>query len=387
MTTSLVNAIYCFSRRKYYRMFEQNINLNPTTPSARRVPVDSSPASSPFKLFTNIIEPFFPSEPDEPSAEVDASPAADHATPDVWQLAVWDPTPLALQLFTYFSPVHAMVYWLSLPLDSSTTSPIKTYFTVIATVFILTVQTQYLQRAFTQRSKDQTVLHREVLHEYDAKFVHPRLNVPRRDVGTSTDEGGYADAYAPVLSRGFTTNPNPAYRDYLNQETPRYNRTLKDDPFDVKSPPVNRRLRFPVTPRKERDRSASPTKRSVSVSSAASSSADTPGRASYLDFQSLSYTSGREAPSTSSRRDSAVGSDYSSYTNGSANLRGSTRTRESYGGSGLRDSTGRRESGLSGSSTLRGSMARRSLAGGAPPGFGGSEGRAEIDRTPRRRAY
>lgn len=51
-----VNALYTFFRKRHYRMFEQPVDLPPNTPSAHRVRVDSSPASSsPLRYMQNII--------------------------------------------------------------------------------------------------------------------------------------------------------------------------------------------------------------------------------------------------------------------------------------------------------------------------------------------
>lgn len=41
-----VNAAFTFFRKRHYRLFEQPVDEAPATPSARRVPVDSSPMSS-----------------------------------------------------------------------------------------------------------------------------------------------------------------------------------------------------------------------------------------------------------------------------------------------------------------------------------------------------
>ena len=94
---------------------------------------------------------------------------------------------------------------------------------------ILSAQSYFLSAYFSQQSKDTSVISKQVLHEYDTKFVHPSLNRPVREVGIQTpprrrastptsyiDSGTTTtevDTYTPhiVINRGFHVNPNPAY--------------------------------------------------------------------------------------------------------------------------------------------------------------------------------
>ncbi|KAF9632448.1 hypothetical protein BFW01_g3310 [Lasiodiplodia theobromae] len=207
---SIVNAVYTFRRKRHYRLFENPVERTPTTPSARRVRVDSSPiASSPLRFLSNIIT--------STSAEARAHP---DAARDVWEISVWDPTPTCLRLFCLFSPGHVLVYWLFLPLASLDPRPSVTVVTTMVLGVLMTTQLHLFQSFFSQQTKDAALIHREVLHEYDTKFVHPNLNKPVRNVGTQTpDEESKAkvtrevDTYTPttVINRGFRTNPNPAY--------------------------------------------------------------------------------------------------------------------------------------------------------------------------------
>jgi hypothetical protein len=82
-----------------------------------------------------------------------------------------------------------------------------------------------LQTSFSQQEKDSAIIHKEVMSEYDIKYVHPRLNPLVRDVGTqyvdSEEEGDKVDTYTPtvVLKRGvFKTNPNPNYAKHIDPE-------------------------------------------------------------------------------------------------------------------------------------------------------------------------
>jgi hypothetical protein len=82
-----------------------------------------------------------------------------------------------------------------------------------------------LQTKFSQQEKDSAIIHKEVMSEYDIKYVHPRLNPLVRDVGTQhaeSEEGGdKVDIYTPtvVIQRGvFKTNPNPNYAKHVDPE-------------------------------------------------------------------------------------------------------------------------------------------------------------------------
>lgn len=212
---SILNAAYTFLRKRHYRLFESSIDSTPTTPSAHRVRVDSSPiSSSPLRFLSNILT--------DTSAESRAHP---DATRDVWELAVWDPLPVCLRLFCMFSPGHTLVYWLFLPTRPSDPRPSTTIATTLFLEILLSAQLLLLQTNFSQQTKDSALIHKEVLNEYDVKYVHPRLNGPVRDVGTQfdaeyTDDAQAVDTYNPttILKRGFRTNPNPHYAKHIDPD-------------------------------------------------------------------------------------------------------------------------------------------------------------------------
>jgi hypothetical protein len=220
-TLAFLNGFYTFYRKRHYRLFEQPIDTNPATPSAQRVRVDSSPmASSPLRLLQRIIS--------STSADSRAHPdAARH----VWEIAVWDPNPLCLQLFCLFSPLHVVLYHFNLPVAELDPQPSVKVVTTIAIAAILSLQLHYLRTSFSQQTKDSAIIHRQVLQEYDSKFVHPAMQRPCRDVaiqtiskkrtrdssvgvrGSSDDLASEVVTYTPttVINRGFRTNPNQVY--------------------------------------------------------------------------------------------------------------------------------------------------------------------------------
>jgi len=181
------------------------------------VKVDSSPAtSSPLRYLTTAIRSAASrSHPDE------------HR--DVWELRVWDPKELNLELFTFFSPGHVLVYWLFLPTTALDPRPSVTVVTSILISALLSLQLGVLRKFFNQQAKDNRIINKEVLHEYDTKFVHPTINRPVRNVSTQTRESTTSpraktrevDVYTPttLINRGFRVNPNPNYSGHLGEDT------------------------------------------------------------------------------------------------------------------------------------------------------------------------
>ena len=212
---SVVNAIYTFYRTRHYRLFEASIDTVPSTPSAQRVRVDSSPiSSSPLRFLSTILD----------SSAAATSRAHPDPARDVWELAIWDPTPLSLRLFCLFSPGHVLVYYLFLPTSAFDTQPSLTVLRTLFLAALLSAQLLLLQSSFTQQAKDTSLVHKEVQHEYDTKFVHPRLNPSVRDVGTQctgTRHGdSYVEAYSPttVQHRAWKPNPNPNYLKFYDPD-------------------------------------------------------------------------------------------------------------------------------------------------------------------------
>ena len=104
-----------------------------------------------------------------------------------------------------------------------------TVFTAIFLEILLSSQLLLLQSTFSQQEKDSAIIHKEVMSEYDIKYVHPRLNPLVRDVGTQfaganeeirEEEEGDVDTYTPtvILKRGFRTNPNPNYAKHVDPD-------------------------------------------------------------------------------------------------------------------------------------------------------------------------
>ena len=178
-------------------------------------------ASSPLRFLSNMLG--------GKNAEHRSQP---DATRDVWEIAIWDPTPVSLRMFCMFSPGHILVYWLFLPTAVSDPRPSSIVVTAIVLVGLLSAQMLLLQSSFSQQSKDASVIYKEVMNEYDTKYVHPRTQPQMRNVGTQytnsgssthsmpqcEDENNSVDIYAPtyIINRGFHTRPNPNYAKHLD---------------------------------------------------------------------------------------------------------------------------------------------------------------------------
>lgn len=211
-----MNAAYTLRRTRKYRLFEADVEKPYDTPSAQRVRVQSTPmSSSPLRILTDIMS--------NESAESRAHPDRSR---DVWELSVWDPLPMSLQMFCLFSPGHVLVYWMFLPLATLDARPSVTIFNCLVLQAILSAQLLLLQSKYTQQNKDTAIIQKEVMHEYDTKFVHPRLYPSVRDACTqiSQDETGNNQEFAAIgtpttlLRRGFKTNPNPNYTKYYDPD-------------------------------------------------------------------------------------------------------------------------------------------------------------------------
>ncbi|KAK3390535.1 hypothetical protein B0H63DRAFT_118664 [Podospora didyma] len=213
---SIINTYYTLTRSRHYRLFEVNVeNSGPSTPSAQRVRVDSAPVSlSPLRFFQDML-----------GSETAESRAHPDKTRDVWEIRVWDPYPATLQMFCLFSPGHVLVYMLFLPLTPLDPRPSVTVFKCLILQIMLSAQMLFMLSRFTQQAKDTAIIHREVLHEYDTKYVHPRLQPVVREIGTqvSFDDDGYIEQESVVMGtpstlirRTFQTHPNPNYAKYYD---------------------------------------------------------------------------------------------------------------------------------------------------------------------------
>ncbi|KAI5463159.1 hypothetical protein BGZ63DRAFT_353235 [Mariannaea sp. PMI_226] len=214
---SLTNAFYTITRSRKYRLFAANVEVKPLTPSARRVKVDdtSSSPATPLRYLAKIITPDTPesrAHPDKVS--------------DVWEISIWDPLPVSLRLFCLFGPGHVLVYMLFLPLAPLDPRPSVTVLNTLVLQAIISGQLLFFCSRFSQQAKDNAIIQKEVLHEYDTKFVHPRLHPVVRDVGTQFSEDQpskfqeFVQTGSPAtqIHRSFHAQTNPYTKPIISQE-------------------------------------------------------------------------------------------------------------------------------------------------------------------------
>ncbi|KAF3020540.1 hypothetical protein E8E14_005889 [Neopestalotiopsis sp. 37M] len=213
---STLNAVYTMNRTRKYRFFEADVEKEyEGSSSVQRVRVQSSPAaSSPLRLLKDLVS--------SESAETRAHP---DRTRDVWELPVWDPLPVSLSILCWFGPGHVLVSLMFLPVTSSDWPSIVAFKWLVLQA-IISIQMYLFQSKYAQQNKDTSVIQKEVLREYDTKFVHPLLYPMVRDAATqiSQDDEGNDQEYVAVgtpttvLRRGFRPNPNPNYAQHIDPD-------------------------------------------------------------------------------------------------------------------------------------------------------------------------
>ncbi|RDX56543.1 hypothetical protein OH76DRAFT_1451649 [Lentinus brumalis] len=104
----------------------------------------------------------------------------------VQQLEVWTPGALEMALFSLYSPVHSLL-WIA----TTSANWMLTFFIM----FIVGVQTRALARSYEALLKDRAIIAAEVMHEYDEKFVNPRVNPVRKDAAVMTHESEMVNAW------------------------------------------------------------------------------------------------------------------------------------------------------------------------------------------------
>ncbi|CEL59689.1 hypothetical protein RSOLAG1IB_03622 [Rhizoctonia solani AG-1 IB] len=98
---------------------------------------------------------------------------------NVQQLDVWNPGELELSVFTIYSPAHALLWMIF----SS-----HTWFVALILMASISGQILALTRSYEGLIKDRRILQGEVMHEYNEKFVYPRVMPVRKDACVMTHE-------------------------------------------------------------------------------------------------------------------------------------------------------------------------------------------------------
>ncbi|GAO47326.1 hypothetical protein SAICODRAFT_20593 [Saitoella complicata NRRL Y-17804] len=159
---SILNTLYCFFRTREYRLFQKDAEseTGPSTPSARRVRIETSPSRL-HSLIASYLNP-------QPSIHPDSDR-------DVWQLSIWNPTTFSLRFFCTFSPASAVMLF--------NLTPANFFWTLVVSAGV-GAQLWVLMGWHERQGRDKQVVFGEVMNEYEVKFVQPRLSVVKRDVAT-----------------------------------------------------------------------------------------------------------------------------------------------------------------------------------------------------------
>ncbi|KAI0819501.1 hypothetical protein BC628DRAFT_1401909 [Trametes gibbosa] len=104
----------------------------------------------------------------------------------VQQLEMWTPGALEMALFGTYSPVHALL-WMALTSAN--------WMLMFLIMFAVGVQTRALSRSYEALLKDKAIISSEVLHEYNEKFVYPRVFPVRKDAAVMTHEAEMVDIW------------------------------------------------------------------------------------------------------------------------------------------------------------------------------------------------
>ncbi|CAE6424519.1 unnamed protein product [Rhizoctonia solani] len=102
-----------------------------------------------------------------------------NAANNVQQLDMWNPGELELALFTIYSPAHALLWMIF----SS-----HTWFVALILMVVISGQIFALTRSYEGLIKDRRIVQGEVMHEYNEKFVYPRVMPVRKDACVMTHE-------------------------------------------------------------------------------------------------------------------------------------------------------------------------------------------------------
>ncbi|PPR08095.1 hypothetical protein CVT24_010556 [Panaeolus cyanescens] len=180
---SLYNTYKVYSRRKTYKFHRRTEPL--ASPHAKFVvtDVDLEPLPQPSaaqRAWSAAVYAFSaswrfllgfnpPARPSPPRIK----------TSRVQELEMWDPNELELELFTWYSPVHALIWFFMGYIN---------WLLAIVLMFLISVQLNALVSMYTLLLKDRLILSAESMKEYNDIFVTPRLNPIRRDVAVMTHQ-------------------------------------------------------------------------------------------------------------------------------------------------------------------------------------------------------
>ena len=260
-------------------------------------------------------------------------------TRDVWEMKVWDPYPATLRMFCLFSPGHVLIHMLFLPLPTLDPRPSITVFKCFLLQVILSAQLLLMHSRFSQQSKDTAIIQKEVMHEYDVKYVHPRMQPVVRSVSTQVSiNDGHIDQEqvtigtpSTLIRRSFQTHPNPNYVKHVDPDAgqPTQSRTtgmspsvrgvMSPSPFTPSKPPTAAPLSFAAQVQQHRQQSA--LRRSLPASAVAPDPSTPSALSKITSTTSSTGTSMSTVPNFNLPPNSGFGGSLGVYTHKNSPLR------------------------------------------------------------------
>ncbi|TDL27480.1 hypothetical protein BD410DRAFT_422718 [Rickenella mellea] len=188
ISVSLINTLNFFTRIKLYNLHLRNDPVSSPNAAFISTELDFSPLEPPpltMRFLTWLSDTFssswrfllnFKPPPPPRSAK----------THRVQQLSVWIPGELERKLFTLYSPVHSFL-WIATNWSN--------WILMLSIMAITSAQLHLLTDKYEALVKDKQIIAEEVMHEYDVRFVNPRINPIRKDAAVMTHESEVVNIY------------------------------------------------------------------------------------------------------------------------------------------------------------------------------------------------
>ncbi|KAH9997268.1 hypothetical protein BJV77DRAFT_1065334 [Russula vinacea] len=173
-----LNALFLFTHTKLYHLFLQPDPV--ASPHARFVSVPTDPPALMSRLRTHAWGVFLAFWRFLLGITPSSSPGSSaYGGTRVQELEVWTPGEGELMLFCVYSPVHVFLWMLW---------NAGNWIMMAAVMVGVSFQVRVLTTTYEALLKDRTIIAAEVLHEYDEKYVSPRMHPVRRDACVMTSE-------------------------------------------------------------------------------------------------------------------------------------------------------------------------------------------------------
>ncbi|KDQ14057.1 hypothetical protein BOTBODRAFT_159980 [Botryobasidium botryosum FD-172 SS1] len=188
LVAATLNALYLFTRTKTYHLY---MRPDPApSPHATFIPSQTLEHTEPpsfvqrvislFKIVLGATWRFLISSSSSPEDVLRDM----QNTEKIQQLDVWAPGDLERHLFVIYSPAHALVW---------TVFSASNWVISLLLMGVLTLQMYSLTFSYEALLKDRMIISAEVMHEYNEKYVNPRLHAVKTDACVMTHEAEMVD--------------------------------------------------------------------------------------------------------------------------------------------------------------------------------------------------